>query len=666
MSGRRAVLAWAAALALASSLAVPAADGATAAGSAAAGSGTAAAELPVFTSTGQIVDPYDETLPHNPNKEFIFPSVFHAGEHLEDPLGEWYIYYAPHDAPGGINLMYADSLDGPWTQYEQSPVIANEWEPHYSVSHVSSPDAFWNADEGRMYLYFHGENTVSRYATSSDGVTFTYGGDVVTTEQVDAAQPGRSALETSYGRVFEMPEPTAERRYGMFFMINYSNNVRHIGVAFSPDGRAWEVQPEPIVDPTDVEGTNVSGADLWEWGGQHYIVYGSTVGTIFARTIDPQLTATGDPQPLYVPAPAPPEAGRSASPQIVTADGETHLFYEYGERSHTTIAHAVLDPDGVRDPLNQHPQDPMYAQCPAPGSDGFDGESLDPARWAHVVRGTLRRDTVSGGTLHVPTYTGNSTSAPLVLQQAPAGTWEMTTRLTLDPVLNYQQAGLIAYQDDASSARVGYSFAAGGKQFTFIWRHDGVDRSNTWTMEDSALAPQDMGEDVWLRMTNHGTSLTASYSLDGATFVNLGRSAPTADLSPVGVGPFAYRGGAGTPEISADFDWFRLTPDADQLAACADDEPAVDVRVESRCLAGRAYVAATARNDDDAPAAIRLSTPVGERTFDDVAPGRSAYQSFPTRQIETGAGTVTVDVLAPDDGAATWSTTVPFDAVTCT
>jgi hypothetical protein len=54
---------------------------------------------------------------YNPTGEFIFPSVFHAGAYLELPLGEWYLYYAPHENPGGISLLYANSLDGPWTEY---------------------------------------------------------------------------------------------------------------------------------------------------------------------------------------------------------------------------------------------------------------------------------------------------------------------------------------------------------------------------------------------------------------------------------------------------------------------------------------------------------------------------------------------------------------------
>ena len=526
-------------------------------------------ELPIFTSTGAIVDPLDDTLPHNPGQEFIFPSVFHAGAHLEEPLGEWYVYYAPHDDPGGINLMYADSLDGPWTQYEGSPVISNQWGDIYDVPHVSSPDAVWNAAEQRMYLYFHGDNTVTRYATSADGVTFEYGGTAVTTELVDAAQPGRHATETSYARVFPNPDRSSRQRWAMLFMTNYDTNVRHINLAYSRDGQDWEVEPEPIVTPGPVEGTNVSAADLWQWKGQHYIVYGATVGTILARPVDRTLTEVGEPEPLFVPDPAPPEAGRATSPQIVRADGTVHLFYEHGERSHTTVAHAVLDPDGVRDPLNTRPEDPMYAQCTGAGSDEFDGGELDRSLWSTAVRGDLDRSTVADGAWRIPTYQGNSTSAPLLLQPVPDAPWQVTTQLTLDPQVNFQQAGLIVRRDDANSVRIDISHVDAGKRFDFVWRNNGVDRNNAWTAEDSALAPPETGDTVWLRVTNHGAWLTASYSIDGATFVNLGRAAPADELAATDVGPFAYRGPAGTPELTAAFDWVRFTPDEEELAGCA-------------------------------------------------------------------------------------------------
>jgi regulation of enolase protein 1 (concanavalin A-like superfamily) len=571
---RRKVVAAIAGLALAGGLAVSAGP---AAGPAHAATGTDGSSgksqpaqaqngLPIFTSTGAIVDPLDMTLPHNPTQEFIFPSVFHAGKHLKNPLAEWYVYYAPHDAPGGINLMYSDSLDGPWTQYEASPVMDNTISG-FTVSHISSPDAFWNAKEQKLFMYFHGENTVTRFATSTDGVNFTYGGPIVSTNSVNAAQPGRSATETSYARVFEHPDPSSGYNYGMFFMANYTDNIRRINSAVSVDGRVWQVQSEPIVDPGAAEGTNTSAADFFRWHGKNYVIYGSTVGTIFAREINDTLTATGDPEPLFIPQAAPPEAGRATSPQIVKDRGQTHLIYEYGERSHTTIGHAILDRNGVRDPLNTHPSDPLYETCPTPGSDNFDGAALDTTTWNTIVRADAARHTVSDGSLRIPTYVGNSTNTPLILKDVPAAPWEVTTKVTLNPTENYQQAGLILRKNDANSARISISKAKGGQQLDFVWRNNGVDRIDPYTSEDTLPLANYAGT-VWLRMTNNGSYLTAAYSLDGVKFANLGRSIPSASLGGTHVGAFAYRGTTGAPELTAEFDFIRFTPNAAELAAC--------------------------------------------------------------------------------------------------
>ena len=58
---------------------------------------------------------------------------------IDRPLGIYHLYYAPHDAPGGICLAFADAIDGPWTEYEKNPIITRQWAPHYDVSHVLEP-----------------------------------------------------------------------------------------------------------------------------------------------------------------------------------------------------------------------------------------------------------------------------------------------------------------------------------------------------------------------------------------------------------------------------------------------------------------------------------------------------------------------------------------------
>lgn len=290
---------------------------------------------PTFTYQGVLTDP--DTMEYNPTGEFIFPSIFHAGEHLDSPLGEWYLYYAPHDSPGGVSLMYAGSPDGPWTEYAGNPVISNQWSPHYSVNHVSSPDAIWNDEAGRLFVYFHGDNSQTRWAETDDGVTFDYGGVAV-----DNSMGGPNVTETSYARVFPHPDASSGYAYAMFYMGNERDNVRRLRLAESADGTAWVVDPDYyVVVPGSEEAGNVSAGNLWEWDGQLYVIYHASSGKSYARTIDSTLRNVGTvPIVLHESSGVGDDTGRVASPDVLTYDGQTYLFYESGARLGATIAWA--------------------------------------------------------------------------------------------------------------------------------------------------------------------------------------------------------------------------------------------------------------------------------------------------------------------------------------
>lgn len=291
---------------------------------------------PVFWHKGVITDP--ATSKYNPTGEFIFPSVFHAGRWLGSAArAEWYLYYAPHDDPGGVSLRYSDSLEGPWTEYENNPVIARTWSPHYNVPHVSSPDAIWNTEAGRMIMYFHGSNSVTRWAYSDDGIKFGYGGVAV-----QNSQGGSQVTETSYARVFYHPDTSSRYKYGMFYMGNERDNKRRIRLAESVDGKTWDVSPNYVVAPGPEEGANVSAGELWNWRGQNYIIYHASSGKIYARTIDKTLRNVGT-TPIVLFAGRGDDSGdRCASPVVVTRNGLTYLFYEKGGRLGGTIAWAKM------------------------------------------------------------------------------------------------------------------------------------------------------------------------------------------------------------------------------------------------------------------------------------------------------------------------------------
>lgn len=91
--------------------------------------------------------------------------------------------------------------------------------------------------------------------------------------------------------------------------------------------------------------------------------------------------------------------------------------------------------------------------------------------------------------------------------------------------------------------------------------------------------------------------------------------------------------------------------------------PQVSVTAETRCLAGKVYVAVRATNDDDAALTVRLDTAFGTRTVADVAPGKNAYQSFAARATGVEAGEVTV--VATDAEGRSTTVTEQYDARSC-
>ena len=97
----------------------------------------------------------------------------------------------------------------------------------------------------------------------------------------------------------------------------------------------------------------------------------------------------------------------------------------------------------------------------------------------------------------------------------------------------------------------------------------------------------------------------------------------------------------------------RALSDAEVAQVYAGDdgeEPELDVTVtaQTRCLAGKAYVAVRATNGEDVPVDVTLDTPFGTKAFSAVAPGANAYQSFAVRGDADGAVEVTA---APTDDA---------------
>jgi hypothetical protein len=305
----------------------------------------AAGTLPPFHYRGVILNP--EHLRYSPQPDIIHPSVIETGpRRISQSPARYFMYYAPHDAPGGICLAYSDDPEKQWHEYAGNPIIACDWSPHHRVSHVSSPHAIWNPEEQRVFLYYHGENDTTRFAVSSAGIHFKYGGKAVDTTMFE---PGLT--EASYARVFRHRSPSGRGPYVMLLMGNHLG-TRNIYIAWSKDGRRWEPERQPFVRPPS--GTNQMGPGaLFEWNARQYLIcfanrddrpYYDPISDLYLYRVDAELDRAiclGMLMPHHA---AGADNLRICDPCLLQTSEQLYLFINVGRRLQQRIALAVADP----------------------------------------------------------------------------------------------------------------------------------------------------------------------------------------------------------------------------------------------------------------------------------------------------------------------------------
>ncbi|WP_103500902.1 MULTISPECIES: hypothetical protein [unclassified Streptomyces] len=275
-------------------------------------------------------------LSYNPTGEIIFPCVRGVYDRLSNPLGRYYLYYAPHDAPGGICLAYANELAGPYTEYRGNPIVRRDWDPHYSVSHVSSPHVVWNADARELWMYFHGENNTTRLARSRNGIDFTYDRVVLHTSQLPSG-----SNEASYARVFRHDLPGRNARWVMVFMRNDTSNRRTINWGWSPDGLNWSFDQEPLIRPQQVGVRDLSGPHLLHRNGSTFVVYHTDKGSggnLLITEVGDDFSRRDHLGVFHRPLSGGPDNGRVAAPSFGTDRGVSYMVYEAGDRLGGSIA----------------------------------------------------------------------------------------------------------------------------------------------------------------------------------------------------------------------------------------------------------------------------------------------------------------------------------------
>ena len=267
--------------------------------------------------------------------------------------------------------------------------------------------------------------------------------------------------------------------------------------------------------------------------------------------------------------------GVAGAPQPTTPTAS----YTYTAAGTYTASVTVTDTKGAKttEPVTVKVDAPNTA-CLGNLSDDFTGTSLDRSRWTTVIRENQDLS-VANGSLHIPTSNtdiyGSSpgTTPNIVLQAAPNGPWQATTKVTLVARDAYQQAGLVLYGDDDNYAKMVFEArgtTADARIFQFIREENGVPNevaaSNTPNL--GAAYP----DTVYVRLTSDGTNITASYSADGASWTQMPQTKPLAGITNPKIGLLSLSGTGTRPVIDAAFDWFQLSPDPTAKADTPSDE----------------------------------------------------------------------------------------------
>ncbi len=175
----------------------------------------------------------------------------------------------------------------------------------------------------------------------------------------------------------------------------------------------------------------------------------------------------------------------------------------------------------------------------------------DPANWN--ISGPLGRRSQGylGIALQEGDLAGSSNDAEnLLLKDPPLGPYDISTKIDFwepGPYVNFQQAGLLIYQDDANYMKLYRSYDNGN------WL--------TWQVEVNEEIVETTSIPIWtnppIRITWDGYTYVPQYSADGIHWSKIGYPVNVEWSSPK-IGVAAYRG-SGTQQITAYFDYFRVS-----------------------------------------------------------------------------------------------------------
>lgn len=496
--------------------------------------------------------------PGSPTEPAWAGSVFLWAPDVHYIDGQYVMYYtASSTAAGGsaIGVATASSPAGPWTD-SGGPIVAPRPDGQGGYLSTIDPNEI-QAPDGQRYLY---------YGSFSGGVW------VVPLEPDGlAVQPGSTPVQVASSGRYEGTSVVYHDGYYYLFASSggccsgpNSAYEEVVGRSTSPLG--------PFVDSIGVPLNQGGGTVVLAGNGNGFVGPGG--GTVFQDNAGRYWLI------FHVIVQANPylSSGATARPLGL-------LPIEWGANGWPAVNHGlgVVDkPLPAPSQLDQLPaqtvgQDPLL-QVPVPGpllpaySQDFNTPTLG-AQW-HWVRenASAWSLTSDAGTLTIDTkpgdiYETDNTAQNLLLERAPSGNFIVETKVALQPTENYQQAGLLFYQDDDHYFRLvgesnsGVDLTEWAKETDVTSPYAGFNCSgypaDTCPIYDSAFlevpgfspaakAVGGSGTWDWLRIVKQGNTVTGYTSINGESWspgatYNLDGFSSTA---PLYVGVMAIAAGA--------------------------------------------------------------------------------------------------------------------------
>ena len=179
-------------------------------------------------------------------------------------------------------------------------------------------------------------------------------------------------------------------------------------------------------------------------------------------------------------------------------------------------------------------------------AEGWTWLAEDQARWSLTEVPGWLQIMASDASFDGPSFPTN-----ILLREAPAGDFEITTLLRFTPTSNFQFAGLVVFQEKANVLQFGRAFC----DLADSCVGDGIyfDNFEGGFIVDNHRAAIG-GPEVHLRLRRVGNTYTAYFSEDGENWVTLGEH--IRDLSQARVGLMAAQAAESIP---ASFDYFTIT-----------------------------------------------------------------------------------------------------------